>query len=171
MPPKSVTSPSNCWWAAAIDPGMRAVFQRVASAEVRSAGRVTGRIGPGAVILLGIGRRDTEADAVQLAEKAAKLRVFDDAEGRMNLPLSEVPGGQFVVVSQFTLFGSTRKGNRPSYLDAAPPEQAEPLYETFVSHLRQLGFEVATGVFRTLMQVELVNDGPVTLLLDTEADK
>ena len=147
---------------------MKAVFQRVASAEVRSAGRVTGRIGPGAVILLGVARTDTEAAAVKLADKVAKLRVFDDADGKMNLPISAVPGGKIVVVSQFTLHGNTEKGNRPSYIEAAPPEQAEPLYEKFVSHLRAMGFTVETGVFRTMMQVELVNDGPVTLLLDTE---
>ena len=147
---------------------MRAVFQRVASAEVRSAGRAIGRIGPGAVILLGVGRTDTAADAAKLADKVAKLRVFDDAEGKMNLPISAVPGAKFIVVSQFTLHGDARKGNRPSYIDAAPPEQAEPLYETFVGCLRNMGFTVETGVFRTMMQVELVNDGPVTLLLDTD---
>jgi D-aminoacyl-tRNA deacylase len=146
---------------------MKAVFQRVASAEVRSEGRVTGRIGPGAVILLGVGRTDTEAEAAKLADKVAKLRVFDDAEGKMNLPITAVPGGKFVVVSQFTLFGNTEKGNRPSYIDAAPPEIAAPLYEKFVAHLRGAGFVVETGVFRTMMQVELVNDGPVTLVLDT----
>ena len=147
---------------------MKAVFQRVARAEVRSAGRVTGRIGPGAVILLGVGRADTPADAEKLADKVAKLRVFDDADGKMNLPISAVPGGKFVVVSQFTLHGNAEKGNRPSYIDAAPPEQAEPLYEKFVACLRGRGFAVETGVFRTMMQVELVNDGPVTLLLDTD---
>ena len=150
---------------------MKAVFQRVAGAEVRSAGRVTGRIGPGAVILLGVGRADTETEAARLADKVAKLRVFDDAEGKMNLPISAVPGAKFIVVSQFTLHGNTEKGNRPSYLEAAPPEQAEPLYEKFVACLRQMGFTVETGVFRTMMQVELVNDGPVTLLLDTDAWK
>ena len=148
---------------------MKAVFQRVASAEVRSEGRVTGRIGPGAVILLGVARADTAADAVKLADKVAKLRVFDDAEGKMNLPITSVSGGKFVVVSQFTLHGNTEKGNRPSYIDAAPPEQAEPLYEKFVECLRGMGFVVETGVFRTMMQVELVNDGPVTLVLDTKA--
>ena len=147
---------------------MKAVFQRVASAEVRSEGRVTGRIGPGAVILLGVGRADTAADAEKLADKVAKLRVFDDADGKMNLPISAVPGAKFVVVSQFTLHGNAEKGNRPSYIAAAPPEQAEPLYEKFVAHLRGMGFAVETGVFRTMMQVELVNDGPVTLLLDTD---
>ena len=150
---------------------MKAVFQRVASAEVRSEGRVTGRIGPGAVVLLGVGRADTEAEALKLADKVAKLRVFDDDEGKMNLPISAVPGGKFIVVSQFTLMGNTEKGNRPSYIEAAPPEQAEPLYEKFVACLREMGFTVETGVFRTMMQVELVNDGPVTLLLDTDAWK
>ena len=146
---------------------MKAVFQRVAGAEVRSEGRTTGRIGPGAVVLLGIGRADTAADAAKLADKVAKLRVFDDADGKMNLPISAVPGAKFIVVSQFTLHGDARKGNRPSYVEAAPPEQAEVLYETFVACLRNLGFVVETGVFRTMMQVELVNDGPVTILLDT----
>jgi len=147
---------------------MRAVFQRVSSAEVRSEGRVTGRIGPGAVILLGVGKTDTEAEAVRLADKVMKLRVFDDAEGRMNLPISSVPDGKFIVVSQFTLLGNTAKGNRPSYLEAAPAELAEPLYERFVAHLKGQGFVVETGVFRTMMEVELVNDGPVTLLLDAD---
>ena len=147
---------------------MRAVFQRVASAEVRSEGRVAGRIGPGAVILLGVGRADTEAEAAKLAEKVAKLRVFDDAEGKMNLPITAVPGGKFVVVSQFTLHGDAAKGNRPSYMEAARPEQAEPLYEKFVEQLRAAGIGVETGGFLTMMQVELVNDGPVTLWLDTE---
>lgn len=147
---------------------MKAVFQRVASAEVRSEGRTTGRIGPGAVVLLGIGRTDTAAEAAKLADKVAKLRVFADAAGKMNLPISAVPGAKFIVVSQFTLHGDARKGNRPSYVEAAPPEQAEVLYETFVACLRNLGFVVETGVFRTMMQVELVNDGPVTILLDTD---
>ena len=146
---------------------MKAVFQRVASAEVRSEGLVTGRIGSGAVVLLGIGRTDTGADAAKLADKVAKLRVFAAADGKMNLPISAVPGAKFVVVSQFTLLGDARKGNRPSYIEAAPPEQAEPLYDTFVACLRNMGFAVETGVFRTRMQVELVNDGPVTILLDT----
>ena len=147
---------------------MKAVFQRVAGAEVRSDGRPTGRLGPGAVILLGVARTDTEAEAAKLADKVAKLRVFDDAEGKMNLPIAAVPGGKFIVVSQFTLLGNTEKGNRPSYIEAAPPEQAEPLYGKFVECLRGQGFTVETGVFRTAMQVELVNDGPVTLLLDTD---
>ena len=122
---------------------MRAVFQRVASAEVRSEGRVAGRIGPGAVILLGVGRTDTEADAAKMADKVAKLRVFDDAEGKMNLPISAVPDGKFIVVSQFTLHGDAAKGNRPSYIEAARPEQAEPLYEKFVEQLRAAGCRAA----------------------------
>jgi D-aminoacyl-tRNA deacylase len=146
---------------------VRAVVQRVLRAVVRSEGRINGRIGPGAVILLGIGRSDSEAEAVQLADKIAKLRIFDDADGKMNVPVSMVPGGRFVVVSQFSLHGDVRKGNRPSYIQAASPEQAEPLYERFVSRLRELGHGVETGVFRTMMEVELVNDGPVTLWLDT----
>jgi len=146
---------------------VRAVFQRVSRAEVRSEGCVVGRIGSGAVVLLGVAKSDTEADAVKLADKVAKLRVFDDADGKMNLPISSVVDGKFIVVSQFTLLGETAKGNRPSYIEAAPPEQAEPLYEKFVGCLRGMGFVVETGVFRTMMQVELVNDGPVTLWLDT----
>lgn len=147
---------------------MQAVFQRVSRAEVRSEGRVTGHIGPGAVILLGVAKTDTEADAARLADKVVKLRVFDDAEGKMNLPICSVPDGKFVVVSQFTLLGNVEKGSRPSYIDAAPPEQAEPLYQKFVDVLRAAGIAVETGVFRTMMEVELVNSGPVTLLLDTD---
>ena len=120
------------------------------------------------MVLLGIGRTDTAADAEKLADKVAKLRVFDDAAEKMNLPISAVPGGAFLVVSQFTLHGDARKGNRPSYIAAAPPEQAELLYEKFVACLRAMGCAVETGVFRTMMQVELVNDGPVTLWLDTD---
>ncbi|NLG34918.1 MAG: D-tyrosyl-tRNA(Tyr) deacylase [Lentisphaerae bacterium] len=146
---------------------MKAVFQRVTRAEVRTGGTVAGRIGPGAVILLGVAANDTEADAVKLARKVARLRVFDDAEGKMNRPITSVPGGRFLVVSQFTLHGNTQKGNRPSFIQAAPPDQAERLYACFVERLRADGHGVETGVFRTMMEVELVNDGPVTLLLDT----
>ena len=136
-------------------------------AEVRSQGRPSGRIGPGAVVLLGVAREDGEAEARQLADKTAKLRIFDDADGRMNRSMAEVPGGRFLVVSQFTLLGDAQKGNRPSYIRAAPPERAERLYARFVARLRELGFGVETGVFRTRMELELVNDGPVTLILDT----
>ena len=118
--------------------------------------------------MLGVGRTDGEADADKLADKVSRLRIFDDADGRMNLPMAAVAGGKYLVASQFTLHGDARKGNRPSYVGAAPPERAEPLYERFVERLRAGGFEVETGVFRTEMQLELVNDGPVTLVLDTE---
>lgn len=138
-------------------------------AEVRSQGRPAGRIGPGAVVLLGVAREDGENEALQLADKTAKLRIFDDADGRMNRSMAEVPGGRFLVVSQFTLLGDAQKGNRPSYIRAAPPEQAERLYARFVARLRELGFGVETGVFRTRMELELVNDGPVTLILDAGA--
>lgn len=143
------------------------MVQRVTRAEVRSAGKVAGQIGLGAVVLLGVARSDGEAEAIQLADKIAKLRIFDDADGRMNVPISTVPGARILLVSQFTLHGSTRKGNRPSYLEAAPPAQAETLYDQVAARLRELGLGVETGVFRTNMEVELVNDGPVTILLDT----
>ena len=146
---------------------MRAVIQRVSSAEVRSEGQVTGKIGPGAVVLLGVERDDSEIQALQLADKTAKLRIFEDPDGKMNLSLAEVPGGKLIVVSQFTLHGDVRKGNRPSFIRAAGPDQAEPLYQIFVGRLRELGFTVETGVFRTMMEIALVNDGPVTLVLDT----
>ena len=146
---------------------MKLVFQRVLSAGVRIGEEVVASIGPGALILLGVARDDTVTDARYLARKVSQLRVFDDADGKMNLPISAVPGGSFAVVSQFTLLGETAKGNRPSYIAAAPPEQAEALYEKFVACLRTMGFSVETGIFRTMMQVELVNDGPVTLWLDT----
>ena len=120
-------------------------------------------------MLLGVAREDGEAEALQLADKTAKLRIFDDDAGRMNRSMAEVPGGRFLVVSQFTLLGDVQKGNRPSYIRAAPPERAEALYGRFVARLRELGFGVETGVFRTMMEVELVNDGPVTLILDTGA--
>ena len=145
---------------------MKAVFQRVSRAEVRSGGRVVGRIGPGALVLLGVGRADTEAEADKLAEKTFRLRVFDDAEGKMNLPIGAVAGGALLVVSQFTLQGDARKGNRPSFVEAAAPERAEPLYERYVARLRELGAAVETGALRTARAVELVNDGPVTLVLE-----
>lgn len=143
------------------------MVQRVTRGEVHSAGKMAGQIGSGAVVLLGVARSDGEAEAIQLADKIAKLRIFDDADGRMNVPISTVPGARILLVSQFTLHGSTRKGNRPSYLEAAPPAQAETLYDQVAARLRELGLGVETGVFRTNMEVELVNDGPVTILLDT----
>jgi D-tyrosyl-tRNA(Tyr) deacylase len=145
---------------------MRAVVQRVSRGEVRVDGAVTGAVGRGLVVLLGVAAEDVEADAVALADKVAALRIFEDAGGKMNLSLAEVGGG-VLVVSQFTLLGDVRKGNRPSFVAAAPPEAANALYERFCAALRQRGAPVATGVFRATMAVELVNDGPVTILLDT----
>jgi D-tyrosyl-tRNA(Tyr) deacylase len=146
---------------------MRAVVQRVKHAEVRVGKEVVGRIGLGFVVLLGVGKDDTEAAGEVLAEKVANLRVFDDAHGKMNRSIAEV-GGQALCVSQFTLYGDCRKGRRPSYDQAAPPERAMPLYEIFVAALRQRGIATETGQFRAMMDVELVNDGPVTLLLDSD---
>jgi D-tyrosyl-tRNA(Tyr) deacylase len=145
---------------------MRALVQRVTEARVRVDGAIVGEIGPGLCILVGVTHDDGEANARKLAEKVWHLRVFDDADGVMNLPLSEVGGGA-LVVSQFTLYGDTRRGRRPSWAAAAPPEQAEGLVEKFTQVLRELGAHVATGQFAARMQVELVNDGPVTLLMDS----
>ncbi|MDX6694733.1 MAG: D-aminoacyl-tRNA deacylase [Blastocatellia bacterium] len=145
---------------------MRVVLQRVTRACVRVEDEVVGAISGGLLVLLGIAQDDTEQDAKYLAEKIAQLRIFDDAEGKMNLSLMET-GGALLVVSQFTLYGDVRRGRRPSWIEAAQPEVAEPLYESFVGALRSRGREVATGSFRRMMQVELVNDGPVTILLDS----
>ena len=145
---------------------MRACIQRVSRARVTVAGEVSGRIGTGMLVLLGVGVDDTEADARQLAKKLSGLRIFEDHEGKMNLALADV-GGAMLVVSQFTLLGDCRKGRRPSFVAAARPELAEKLYAVFVEAARQHGIEVATGRFRRHMQVELVNDGPVTLLVES----
>ena len=145
---------------------MRAVLQRVTRACVRVEGEVVGEIGCGLVVLLGIAQDDTAQDASYLLEKIISLRIFEDAQGRMNLPLKEVDGA-LMIVSQFTLYGDARRGRRPSYIDAASPEAAEPLYEIFVTEARRSVTRVATGSFRRMMQVELVNDGPVTILLDS----
>ena len=145
---------------------MRAVLQRVTRASVRVGGETVGEIGAGLLVLLGVAREDREADAVYLVEKVLNLRVFDDAEGRMNLSLAEA-GGALLVVSQFTLYGDARKGRRPSWFDAAPPELARTLYEFFVAEARGRGARVETGSFQAMMEVELVNDGPVTILLDS----
>lgn len=147
---------------------MRALYQRVKRARVTVEGETAGEIGAGGVVLLGVSREDGEAEARKLAEKVARLRVFDDEGGTMNRALESVEGGALLVVSQFTLYGDTRKGNRPSWIRAAGAEQAERLYGVFVEALRGLGVRVETGRFRTHMEVELVNDGPVTLLLETE---
>src|SRR2546421_3512429 len=145
---------------------MRAVLERVSRASVTVDGQVVGQIDRGLVVLLGVEQEDTDADAQQLADKTVQLRIFDDAEGKMNLSLAEI-GGAMLVVSQFTLLGDCRKGRRPSFIQAAPPESAERLYETFVAAVGAQGIRVATGKFRAMMQVELVNDGPVTILLDS----
>lgn len=145
---------------------MRAVVQRVTRARVTVEGESVGEIGNGLVVLLGVAPDDTKDDADYLAAKIVALRIFDDAAGRMNLSVKDVDGA-LLVVSQFTLYGDVRRGLRPSWSDAAPPEMAEPLYEYFVEISRKLLGRVETGSFRKTMQVELVNDGPVTLLLDS----
>jgi D-tyrosyl-tRNA(Tyr) deacylase len=145
---------------------MRAVIQRVREASVRVDGQEVAAIGPGLLILLGAGRADSMEAARWLAGKVAELRIFEDVQGKMNRSLHEV-GGAALVVSQFTLYGDARKGRRPSFTDAAPPEAAVPLLRVFVGELRERGLPVQEGVFGAKMQVHLVNDGPVTLLLDT----
>ena len=146
---------------------MRAVVQRVSRARVTVAGEVVGEIERGLLVLLGVSQRDSEADADYLAAKIAKLRIFDDVAGKMNLALTDL-GGAVLAVSQFTLYGDARGQNRPSYITAARPEDARRLYEYFVERVRALGLRCETGRFQEMMQVELVNDGPVTILLDSE---
>ena len=146
---------------------MRAVVQRVSRARVTVEGRVTGEIGAGLMILLGVGREDSATVAASLAEKVANLRIFEDEQGKMNRSLLEVKGAA-LVVSQFTLYGDARGQRRPSFISAAAPEQAAALYEEFNRALRGLGVTVATGIFQAMMSVELVNEGPVTILLDTD---
>jgi len=145
---------------------MRAVVQRVSSASVRVGDEEVGQIGPGLVVLLGVHAGDADSDVRWLADKVIHLRIFEDETGKMNRSLVET-GGEMLIVSQFTLYGDCRKGRRPSWSGAAPPEVARPLYERFCSHVRAAGIHVATGRFQAMMQVELVNDGPVTLLLDS----
>jgi len=146
---------------------MRAVVQRVSQASVSVDEQLCGAIGPGLLVLLGVGKNDSEQDAVFLADKIVNLRIFDDKQGLMNLSLLEVQG-EMLVVSQFTLFGDCRKGRRPSYSTAAPPAEATRLYERFIDEIRAREITMATGKFQTMMSVTLVNNGPVTLLLDTE---
>ena len=146
---------------------MRAVVQRVTRASVTVDVEIVGEIGKGLVVLLGVASDDTQQDAEYLAEKIASLRIFDDQAGKMNLSVKDV-GGSLLIVSQFTLYGDVRRGLRPSWSDAAPPEIAEPLYEFFMTEARKYVSQVATGIFRRTMQVELVNDGPVTILLDSQ---
>jgi D-aminoacyl-tRNA deacylase len=146
---------------------MRAVVQRVSEASVLVDGSVAGQIARGLLIFLGIRHNDTEAKAEQLATKIGQLRIFPDLEGKMNLTLWDI-SGEMLIVSQFTLYGDTRKGNRPSYTEAAKPERALQLYQYFTESCRSRGFPVATGVFQAHMEVRLVNDGPVTILYDSE---
>jgi len=146
---------------------MRAVVQRVASARVLVDDRIIGAIGRGLLVLVGVGRDDTEADVTYTAGKVRELRLFESADGKpMDQSVAAV-GGEILVVSQFTLYGDVRRGRRPSFDGAAPPEQARGLYEAFVRELRSAGMSVGTGEFQAMMQVELVNDGPVTILVDS----
>lgn len=146
---------------------MRALIQRVSEANVRVDGKIVGEIETGFLVLLGITHEDSEREADYLARKIAGLRLFEDADGKMNLGLADV-GGSVLAVSQFTLYGNARKGRRPSFVDAARPEQAQPLYAYFCDVLQSQGIDVAQGVFQAMMKVSLVNDGPVTLWLDTD---
>ena len=145
---------------------MRAVVQRVTRAKVTVDNETVGEIGNGLVVLVGIARDDTKVEAAYLVDKIAALRIFDDEDGKMNLSVKDVDGG-LLIVSQFTLYGDVRRGLRPSWIDAAPPEVAEPLYDFFVRQAQTAIANVATGKFQAMMQVELVNDGPVTILLDS----
>jgi D-aminoacyl-tRNA deacylase len=145
---------------------MRAVVQRVSHAKVTIRQEVAGEIAAGLLVLLGVGHSDTEADATYLAEKVAGLRVFEDDQGKMNLSLQDV-GGSVLAVSQFTLYGDVRRGKRPSFDAAAPPEKARQLYEFFVEQIRAAGLRCETGRFQEIMKVELANEGPVTILLDS----
>jgi D-tyrosyl-tRNA(Tyr) deacylase len=146
---------------------MRVVVQRVSRAKVTVEGRVTGEIGAGLMVLLGVGREDSGAVATSMAEKIANLRIFEDEQGKMNRSLLDVKGAA-LVVSQFTLYGDARGQRRPSFISAAPPEKASALYEEFNTALRGLGVTVATGIFQAMMSVELVNEGPVTILFDSD---
>jgi D-aminoacyl-tRNA deacylase len=145
---------------------MRIVLQRVREARVEVAGEIVGRIGPGLLVLIAVAQGDSNADADYMAAKTLGLRIFSDAEGKMNRSVQEV-GGDILVVSQFTLYGDTRRGRRPSFDRSAPPERAREIYEYFTSRLRESGLVVATGLFQEFMQVYLVNEGPVTLVYDS----
>jgi D-tyrosyl-tRNA(Tyr) deacylase len=145
---------------------VRAVIQRVANARVSVAEEIVGQIGPGLCILLGVAKTDAASDIERLADKICQLRIFEDEQGKMNRSTIEV-GAELLVISQFTLYGDCHKGNRPSFSNAAPPEQAEQLYKGFIDRLRQSGLKLAAGVFQARMQVALVNDGPVTFVLES----
>ncbi len=146
---------------------MKAVIQRVSEASVDVVGKMVGKIGPGFVVLLGIHEEDEEADAEYLANKIANLRVFEDAEGKMNISLQEIQG-EVLAISQFTLYADTRKGRRPSFIKAAIPEKAEPLYEYFIKCMEKQNVSVARGVFGAMMMVKIFNQGPVTIIIDSE---
>jgi D-tyrosyl-tRNA(Tyr) deacylase len=146
---------------------MRAVVQRVSRARVTVEGKVTGEIGAGLMILLGVGKQDTVAVAASMAEKLVNLRIFEDADGKMNLSLLDTKGSA-LVVSQFTLYGDARGQRRPSFISAAPPELAKQLYEEFCEALKRPGITIATGIFQAMMSLELVNEGPVTILIDSD---
>lgn len=146
---------------------MRVVVQRSKNAKVTVNGEITGQISKGLVLLVGVTHQDTEEDAAFLADKIANLRIFEDDAGKMNLSLLEV-GGEILSVSQFTLYGDCRKGRRPNFMEAARPEQANPLYATFNGLLREKGIKVETGIFGAMMDVELINDGPVTLIVESK---
>lgn len=146
---------------------MRAVIQRTNSSSVTSDGVETGRIGKGLTVFLGVGREDTEKDVQYMADKITNLRIFEDSDDKLNLSVKDI-GGSLLVVSQFTLYGDARHGRRPSFTNAAAPEEANRLYELFVTTVREMGIPVETGRFRTHMVVSLANDGPVTILLDSK---
>jgi len=146
---------------------MRAVIQRVTKASVEVEEKIVGEIASGVLVLLGVSEGDQTTDAAYLADKIINLRIFNDEQGKMNLSLMD-KGGAMLVVSQFTLLGDARKGRRPSYIEAATPEQANLLYEYFVAQVRSKGIQVETGIFQATMQVSLINDGPVTILLDSK---
>jgi D-aminoacyl-tRNA deacylase len=146
---------------------LRLVVQRVTQASVRIQNETVGEIGPGLLIFLGVGRDDTEEDVNYLVEKVLHLRIFTDSQGRLNLSLTDIHGS-LMIVSQFTLWGDCRKGRRPSFSHSAPPEKAEPLYRLFIQRATEAGLNVAAGRFQEMMEVHLINDGPVTLLLDSQ---
>ncbi|MGB9595225.1 MAG: D-aminoacyl-tRNA deacylase [Candidatus Poribacteria bacterium] len=146
---------------------MRAVIQRVSKASVSVDHQIVSSIAKGLLVLLGVGEDDDNSDAIYLAEKTAGLRIFEDTEGKMNLSVSDI-GGEILVISQFTLYADCRKGRRPSFTDAAKPEKAIPLYSNYISALKNMGLKVETGIFQAYMEVELVNDGPVTIMLDSK---